>query len=546
MAGNFQQRFGQRTVPSNVSQRFGSGSTFPRRFPASSQNPRPSGVLSQNTHPQPNYQPNSEGPVIGGMNRLGIFAQFDSSSADTAAQIAKSEQSKSRTNGAASASAYSNTDASVTQSGNYVNSGSFSQTNVMPSISGPQIVKSKPNESEGCETDTRTGSENADNIEPSPKKTKKKLRGSKQLSNKELQDLGRGKDLIKGSKTGMSLNDFLNKSNKAKKPGGTGPSVPISKVSLSEFIWDRDGGKSWDEIKEKFGLTNDESGFHMIKMDQSKSDETSGQTKTDGKKTDQSQSDETSDQSKSDKTETKTDQSKENTTKTKQDKTRLNKSSHPKSNVIKTRQSKSDVTKITQSEGGIRKNVTQTGQSAVKADEISLSDFIWDHESGKSWESIKKKFGLESDESVILPVVTDQLKSDRAKIGDKKRGASETDTNRSRGSAPLKRGAVDSRQSKAGTTKPKLLKTTHSATDHENLNAYDTIPGNLDPASSNSQSGSREPLKRKSCPEKGDAAKRQRMSMSSAVQGSYDNLHYFAVCKGVIDVKKSPELLSCL
>ena len=397
----------------NYPQRFGSGPAFPKRFPAPSQNPQHAGALGQNRHPHTNYPPNSGGQVIGGMDRVGIFAQFDSSGS---AESASSGQSWS------SASSTTNS----------------SQAYVTSSSSGAQtVIKSRSHEPQGQGSDWQSGADRS--------------QGGKQLSSEEDQGVERADNLIKGSKTGTSLSDFLNKSKKAKKAGvSSGPSVTVSKVSLSEFIWDRDSGKSWDDIKEKFGLTNDESGAHLINMDQPKSDTNTDQKTYDGNNTNN------------------------NTAKTQPVKTNMTTTSQSEAGTTKTGSIRSD-----QSES----DVIQTGQSNVEAEEISLSDFIWDHESGKSWESIKEKFGLNSDESVLLPV--------------------ETNTNRSGGNTPLKRAVGDSKQSKAGGPNPKVLKTS------------------LESVSSSNQQGSREPLKRKSGLGDGDGAKKQKMSTRLAVQGEY-------------------------
>ena len=395
----------------NYPQRFGPGPAFPKRFPVPSQSPQHAGALGQNRHPHPNYPPNSGGQVIGGMDRVGIFAQFDSSGS---AESVSSGQSRS------SASSTTNS----------------SQAYATSSSSGAQTVKSRSHEPQGQGSDWQSGADSS--------------QGGKQLSSED-QGVERADCLIKGSKTGTSLSDFLNKSKKAKKAGvSSGPSVTVSKVSLSEFIWDRDGGKSWDDIKEKFGLTNDESGVHLINMDQPKSDTNMDQKTYDGNKTN-------------------------NDTDKAQQVSNMTRTSQSDAGTTKTGSIRSD-----QSESG----VIQTGQSDVEAEEISLSDFIWDHESGKSWESIKEKFGLNSDESVLLPV--------------------ETNTNRSGSSTPLKRSAGDSKQSKTGGPNPKVLKTSL-----------------VESVSSSNQQGSREPLKRKSGLGDGDGAKKQKMSTRLAVQGEY-------------------------
>ena len=399
----------------NYPQRFGAGTPFPRRYPAPSQNPQ---HASPNRHPSPNYPPNPGGQNVDGMDRLGIFAQFDSSNANSGTQSTSSEQSISSTSSAATSSqAYASSSASKTET-----------------------VKSSSCVSQGQGPDEQSG-EHHNEIPRSPKTSGKDKEGSKKEAKDDSENVERADYLIRGAKTGTSLSDFLN-SKKGKKFGAAiGPSATVSKVSLSEFIWDRDSGKSWDDIKDKFGLADDEFGFHMINMDQSRGDEKADLKSIESGLANELQSGVAVNQSK---------------------KTGSVTSGQSKSSMTQTDQSKHDA----------------TGQSAMDAEEISLSDFIWDHESGKSWEAIKEKFGLTSDESVLLPV--------------KGQGDSGTDTNRSRSGTPLKRAVVDNKQSDAG--RPKVPR----ASDANSV-------------SSSNQLGSREPLKRKPGSGSVDGAKKPRL-----------------------------------
>ena len=420
----------------NYPQRFGAGTPFSRRYPAPSQNLQ---HASSNRHPNPYYPLNPGGQNDGGMNRLGIFAQFDSSNANSGTQSTSSESEQS----------ISSTSSATNNSQAYASS----------SASNTQTVKSSSCVSQKQGPDEQSSVDHNE-IPGSPKTSGKDKEDSKKEANDD--SVERADYLIRGAKTGTSLSDFLN-SKKGKKTGAAiGPSATVSKVSLSEFICDRDSGKSWDDIKDKFGLADDEFGFHMINMDQSRGDEKADLKTIETGQANQLQSGVAVNQSK---------------------KTGSLTSGHAKGSMTQTDQSKHDA--------------TQTGQSAMDAEEISLSDFIWDHESGKSWEAIKEKFGLTSDESVLLPV--------------KGQGNSGTDTNRSRSGTPLKRAVVDNKQSDAG--RPKVPR----ASDANSM-------------SSSNQLGSREPLKRKPGSGSVDGAKKPRLVTQGECKnepphGKTNNLH---------------------
>ena len=262
----------------------------------------------------------------------------------------------------------------------------------------------------------------------------------------------KGPHLIKGLKSGQSLQEFLESQRKKKKHQDQSKQVDQTteveqsetnkdKISLADVLYDEDGENSLKRIMRKFGLSRAELGPEP----------------------------------------------------------------------------KYDITSIDQTKTGTSKTDHLT--SATDTEEISLSDFIWDHETGKSWESIKKKFGLETDElgtqpvktvqsKTTLPVKTDHSKSVQARIG------------------ILKRGVTRSDKSTSDLVKTKSLKTTHSKSDeYKPLSIYDVTEANLGAShsyslSDNFKPGSRERLKRKSGQEEIDSNKRQKVSPEPIKQGT--------------------------